>query len=240
MDISVIVPVYNEEDNLKPLYARLVKALDSTAKSYEIIFINDGSKDSSFEILRGFAAENPKVKVIDFVRNFGQHPAIIAGFANASGELVITIDADLQNPPEEISRIAAEFDKGYDVIGTIRQNRNDTLFRRYASKLVNKIRKIVTKIPITDQGCMMRGYSKEVVAHVAAKATKSTFIPILAHKEAKNPTEIPIAHAARNAGESKYTVFTLAKLALNLFKKEPQAAQSQEKHNYEIWEKIGF
>ena len=241
MDISVIVPVYNEEENLAPLFDRMTKALDKIGKKYEIIFVNDGSADSSLEILKGFTQKRPDVvKVIDFVHNFGQHPAIIAGFANASGDLAITIDADLQNPPEEIAKIVAEFDRGHDVIGTIRVNRNDNWFRKYGSKAANKIRKIITKVPITDQGCMLRGYSKDVVAHIVKESRKSTFIPMLAHKFGKSPVEIYVAHAARNAGESKYNVFSLAKLTLNLFKNSEPTEAELEKPKYEIREKIGF
>ena len=204
MQITVVVPVFNEQENLEPLFGRLTKTLDALNKTYEIIFVNDGSADNSLAILKAFNASRPDVaKIIDFERNFGQHPAIIAGFANASGDLVITIDADLQNPPEEIEKISAQFDKGFDVIGTIRQNRNDTWFRRYASKAVNKIRKIITKVPITDQGCMLRGYSNAVVQSIVRDAKKSTFIPMLAHKFAKNPVEIPVAHAARNAAHAQ-------------------------------------
>lgn len=241
MEISVVVPVYNEQENLEPLFARLVKTLDALDKTYEIIFVNDGSADKSLEMLKSFnARRSDVVKVVDFERNFGQHPAIIAGFANASGDLVVTIDADLQNPPEEIAKISAEFDKGFDVIGTIRQNRNDTPFRRYASKTVNKIRKVITKVPITDQGCMLRGYSKDVAANIVKDAKVSTFIPMLAHKFAKNPTEIPVAHAARNAGESKYNIFSLAKLSFNLFKNGAKTEKESAKPVYAIREKIGF
>lgn len=241
MDISVIVPVYNEQENLNPLFERLTKTLDGLGKSYEIIFVNDGSADKSFEMLSGFHKKRPDVvKVIDFTHNFGQHPAIIAGFANASGNLVVTIDADLQNPPEEIVKIVREFEAGHDSIGTIRLNRNNNWFRRYGSKAANKLRRIVTKVPITDQGCMLRGYSKEIASRIARESRKSTFIPMLAYKFSKNPVEIYVLHAARNAGESKYNAFSLAKLALNLFKNGKPTEAELEKPKYEIREKIGF
>ena len=227
MDISVIVPVYNEQENLNPLFERLTKTLDGLGKSYEIIFVNDGSADKSFEMLSGFHKKRPDVvKVIDFTHNFGQHPAIIAGF--------------VQNPPEEIVKIVREFEAGHDSIGTIRLNRNDNWFRRYGSKAANKLRRIVTKVPITDQGCMLRGYSKEIASRIARESRKSTFIPMLAYKFSKNPVEIYVLHAARNAGESKYNAFSLAKLALNLFKNGKPTEAELEKSKYEIREKIGF
>ena len=228
MDISVIIPVFNEEENLKLLYKRMTDTLKKIGKSYELVFVNDCSKDSSLAILKDFAAQDKCVKVVSFEKNCGQHAAIVA----ASGDLQITIDADLQNPPEEIEKIAAEFDRGFDHIATIRQTRNDTPFRKYASKAVNKVRKVITRVPITDQGCMMRGYSKALSNAIVERADEHAFIPMLGYRMAKKPTEILINHAARNAGESKYNVFSLAKLAFN-----PKLLL---KNKYKIAEKIGF
>ena len=241
MDISVIIPVFNEEENLKLLYKRMTDTLKKIGKSYELVFVNDCSKDSSLAILKDFAAQDKCVKVVSFEKNCGQHAAIVAGFESASGDLQITIDADLQNPPEEIEKIAAEFDRGFDHIATIRQTRNDTPFRKYASKAVNKVRKVITRVPITDQGCMMRGYSKALSNAILERADEHAFIPMLGYRMAKKPTEILINPAARNAGESKYNVFSLAKLAFNLFEKQDDGKPKLLlKNKYKIAEKIGF
>ncbi len=240
MNISVIVPVFNEQANIRPLFDRLKSSLEKLDKTFEIIFVNDGSTDTSPSILKDIQSKFDFVKIINFTKNFGQHAAIIAGFANACGELQITIDADLQNPPEEISRIVDAFNQGFDVIGTIRQNRNDSPFRKYSSKILNKLRKKITKIPITDQGCMLRGYKKNIAQEMVSKSTASTFIPILAYTLAKNPTEIDVAHAARNAGKSKYNVFSLAKLGVNTFRKNDSNNAKNRKLTFEIKEKIGF
>ncbi len=240
MDISVIVPVFNEDANIRPLFDRLKTSLENLNKTFEIIFINDGSSDASLTILKEIQSNFDFVKIINFTKNFGQHAAIIAGFANADGALQITIDADLQNPPEEIPRIIDAFNQGFDVIGTIRQNRNDTPFRKYSSKILNKLRKKITKIPITDQGCMLRGYKKSIAQEIVCKSNASTFIPILAYTLAKNPTEINVAHSARNAGKSKYNVFSLAKLGVNTFKKNDSNNAKNRALKFEIKEKIGF
>ncbi len=240
MDISVVVPIFNEQENILPLFERLRSSLEKLDKTFEIIFVNDGSTDASLEIVKNIQANFSFVKIIDFAKNFGQHVAIIAGFENACGNLVITIDADLQNPPEEIARISEQFDKGFDVIGTIRRIRNDSAFRRYCSKILNKLRKIITKIPITDQGCMLRGYSQNIAKKTAQKSVRSTFIPILAYTLAENPTEIYVEHAHRNAGKSKYNAFSLLKLGFNIFKKTNTPVSEDNKIKFQIRDKIGF
>lgn len=239
MEISIIVPVYNECDNLQPLFERLKSTLDKLDTSYELIFVNDGSTDASLNMLKEFYTTHREVvKIIDLSTNSGQHQAILAGFANASGNLLVTIDADLQNPPEEIENIVAKFKKGFDYIGTVRKTRNDSAFRIYASKLMNKIRKVLTHTPITDQGCMLRGYAKSIAKKIINEATNNAFIPILGYNYASNPTEIDVCHSARNAGKSKYNVFSLIKLSTNLFKK--QKSEQSIKRKYTIKEKIGF
>ena len=239
MDVSVVVPVFNEAENIDALFNRLENTLEQLDIDYEIIFVNDGSSDDSLSKMDLARNANNNVKIIDFKRNFGQHVAIVAGFKFASGNLVITIDADLQNPPEEIKKIFQQFKKGFDYIGTVRRERNDSLFRKYASLAVNKIRKIITKIPITDQGCMMRGYSQKIAKTISENAQKHTFIPLMGFQLAERPTEIIVKHSARNFGKSKYNVFSLAKLSLNLFKSASQN-EVKNKIEYEINKKIGF
>jgi undecaprenyl-phosphate 4-deoxy-4-formamido-L-arabinose transferase len=215
--VSVVIPVYNEEQTLPLLFARLYPALDKLGISYEILFINDGSRDRSVALLRQQFEQRPDVtRVILFNGNFGQHMAIMAGFENVRGSRVITLDADLQNPPEEIGNLLAAMDQGHDYVGSIRKNRQDTAFRRYASRAMNWMRERITKIHMTDQGCMLRAYSRPIVDAITSSREINTFIPALAYNYAANPTEIMVAHEERAAGESKYSLYSLLRLNFDL------------------------
>lgn len=215
--VSVVIPVYNEEAGLAALFARLYPALDKLGITYEILFINDGSVDRSAALLREQFQVRPDVtRVILFNGNYGQHMAIMAGFEHARGDRIVTLDADLQNPPEEIGNLLAEMDKGHDYVGTIRKLRQDTAFRRYASKAMNKLRERITSIKMTDQGCMLRAYSRDIVAAINQTRDTSTYIPALAYSFAHNPVEIEVAHEERFAGESKYSLYKLIQLNFDL------------------------
>ena len=215
--ISLVIPVYNEEGNLPELFRRLFSVMNSLSRPYEIILINDGSKDSSLPLMLQARKTHPDtLRVIDFNGNFGQHTAILAGFSIARGTHIITLDADLQNPPEEIPRIVAELDAGHDVVGTIRQKRKDSFFRRWASRAVNKLMNRVTGFTLHDYGCMLRGYSRGIVDIINECGEVSTFIPALAQKFAVNPVELEVSHSAREAGESKYSLFRLIRLQFDL------------------------
>lgn len=215
--VSVVIPVYNEEANLEALFMRLTAVLDKINKPYEILFTNDGSRDRSGEMLKDFHRRRPKqVRVIDFNGNFGQHMAIMAAFERVRGNVVVTLDADLQNPPEEIPKLLAAIEAGHDVVGGYRKNRQDTLFRTYASKIINGIRARITHIRMRDQGCMLRAYRSDIVKHIAASGETSTFIPALAYSFAANPAEVEVEHAARAAGESKYRLYDLIRLNFDL------------------------
>jgi undecaprenyl-phosphate 4-deoxy-4-formamido-L-arabinose transferase len=216
-DLSVIIPVYNEEEGLPALFARLYPALDALDTRYEIVFINDGSTDRSAALLREQFQKRPDVtRVILFNGNFGQHMAIMAGFAHARGRRLVTLDADLQNPPEEIGKLLSEMDRGHDYVGTIRLQRQDSAFRRYASKVMNRVREGITRVKMTDQGCMLRAYSREIVEAVISSREVNTYIPALAYTYAANPTEIEVAHEERAAGESKYSLYKLVRLNFDL------------------------
>ena len=216
-EISVVIPVYNEEDGLAALFARLYPALDALQADYEVIFINDGSRDRSAAMLRSQFEARPEVtRVILFGANFGQHMAISAGFEHARGDIVITLDADLQNPPEEIARLVEKMRAGYDYVGTIRRDRQDSLFRRWASRAMNRLRERITRVKMTDQGCMMRAYSRAIVAAINSCREISTFIPALGYSFALRPVEIEIGHAERHAGESKYSLYSLVRLNFDL------------------------
>jgi len=215
--ISIVVPVYNEEGNLEKLYSRLSSVLDNYGKSYEIIFVNDGSSDASERMLNDFYESRPEqLRIIHFNGNFGQHMAIIAGFERARGEIVITLDADLQNPPEEIPNLVKAIEAGHDYVGTVRKDRQDSWFRRNASRLNNRIRAKITGIVMNDQGCMLRAYKRNVVDAIIACKESSVFIPALGYSYAAHPTEIAVAHSLREAGESKYNIYKLLRLNFDL------------------------
>ncbi|MFC4420621.1 glycosyltransferase [Cupriavidus pampae] len=217
VEVSVVIPVYNEEDGLQALFDRLYPALDAMATSYEVIFINDGSADRSPQMLAAQYHKRPDVtRVILFNGNFGQHMAILAGFEHTRGRIVITLDADLQNPPEEIPRLVEKMREGHDYVGTIRRQRNDTAFRRYASRAMNRLRERITKIRMTDQGCMLRAYDRNVIDTINACREVNTFIPALAYTFSSNPIEIEVGHEQRHAGESKYSLYQLIRLNFDL------------------------
>jgi undecaprenyl-phosphate 4-deoxy-4-formamido-L-arabinose transferase len=215
--LSVVIPVYNEEAVLPSLFARLYPALDALQIPFEIVYVNDGSRDRSVALLRQQFLERPhETRVVLFHANFGQHSAVMAGLAYARGAYVVTLDADLQNPPEEIGKLVGMLDQGYDYVGTIRQQRQDSLWRRSFSKIINKIREWITPVRITDQGCMMRGYSRSVVTALNQTREVNTFIPALASLYAMKPIEVPIAHEERFAGRSKYSLYSLIRLNFDL------------------------
>lgn len=219
--LSVIIPVYNEAEGLQALFDRLYPALDQVAQAqgirYEIVFINDGSKDRSAAMLANqFEKRSDVTRVVLFNSNFGQHMAIMAGFEYANAEYIVTLDADLQNPPEEIGLLVQQLSAGHDYVGTIRSNRKDTWFRRIASIAMNRLREKLTKITMTDQGCMLRGYHRRIIDLVRQCDESNTFIPALAYTFANNPTEIQVKHEERFAGESKYTLYQLIRLNFDL------------------------
>ena len=217
VQLSVVIPVYNEEAVLPALFARLYPALDLLSLRYEIVFVNDGSRDRSVELLSDQYRKRPDVtRVVLFNGNFGQHRAILAGFEHARGQTVLTLDADLQNPPEEIGKFVAKMDEGYDYVGSIREKRQDSWWRTQASRLINRIRERTTSIKMTDHGCMMRAYSRRIVDTINQCQEMNTFIPALAYTYSQHPTEITIRHEERAAGVSKYSFYKLIRLNFDL------------------------
>ena len=216
-ELSVVIPVYNEEASLPALFERLYAALDALAKPYEVIFVDDGSRDRSPAFLREQWQRRPaETRVVLFNANYGQHTAIIAGFERTRGDRVVTLDADLQNPPEEIPKLLAAMDAGHDYVGGVRREREDSWWRRVASRAMNRLRERITHIRMTDQGCMLRAYTHDIVQAVAASREVSTFIPALAYTFAHRPTEVEVAHAERAAGQSKYSLYRLIRLNFDL------------------------
>jgi undecaprenyl-phosphate 4-deoxy-4-formamido-L-arabinose transferase len=214
--LSVVIPVYNEEANLPELLGRLTATLASLGRPYEIVLVNDGSRDRSLPLLREAAARDPHLVVVDFNRNYGQHAAVFAGFEVSRGEVVVTIDADLQNPPEEIPKLVAKMEEGYDVVGSIRVQRQDSALRKVASRIVNRMTALATGVQLSDYGCMLRAYSRPVVKVLSESHEISTFIPVLADLFAGRVTEIPVAHSERKHGESKYSLLKLVRLQFDL------------------------
>ncbi|PTB17656.1 glycosyltransferase [Trinickia symbiotica] len=215
--ISVVIPVYNEEAGLAALFARLYPALDALGESYEVLFVNDGSRDKSAAMLaEQFRARPDTTRVVLLAGNYGQHMAILAGFEQSRGEIVLTLDADLQNPPEEIGKLVAKMREGYDYVGSIRRDRQDTLWRRKASRAMNRLRERITRIRMTDQGCMLRAYSRQIIDTINRCGEVNTFIPALAYTFAQNPIEVEVAHEERFAGVSKYSLYSLIRLNFDL------------------------
>lgn len=214
--ISVVVPVYNEEKNLPLLMDRMEAALRTMGRPYEIVFVDDGSRDRSLDILAGFAGREG-VRVVELTRNYGQHSAIMSGFSIVRGQIVVTLDADLQNPPEEIPGLVRAMEEGnYEVVGTVRVMRQDSLFRTVPSRIVNAMTRRITGVRMTDWGCMLRAYRREVVDRMVESQEYSTFIPALATLYAKRMTEIPVGHADRHGGVSNYTLARLLSLQFDL------------------------
>jgi len=216
-EITVIIPVYNEEAILPALFSRLYAVMDKLECSYECLFIDDGSTDRSAALLREqFTSRSAHTRVILLNGNFGQHAAILAGFDYMRGRRAITLDADLQNPPEEIGKLLGKMDEGFDYVGTIRIQRQDHWWRRVASGCINKLRESTTNIRMTDQGCMLRAYDYAIVQAIKQTQEINTFIPALAYLYARNPTEVKVAHSERQAGESKYSLYKLMRINFDL------------------------
>jgi undecaprenyl-phosphate 4-deoxy-4-formamido-L-arabinose transferase len=215
-DFSVVIPVFNEKDNLPELIDRCLAACKQTCRTFEIILVDDGSRDGSRDLICGAADHHPEVIGLILNRNYGQHAAVFVGLQHSKGKIVITLDADLQNPPEEIPNLVREMDSGVDVVGTVRQDRQDSAFRRIASALVNRTVQRSTGVMMHDYGCMLRAYRRPIVDAMLQCREHSTFIPILANSFAGSTAEIAVKHAPREKGESKYSILKLISLQFDL------------------------
>ncbi|MFZ4723090.1 MAG: glycosyltransferase [Phycisphaerales bacterium] len=215
--VSVVVPVFNERENLPELLRRTLAAGRALGRPWELLLIDDGSRDGSDEMLSQYAREHAgEVKALLLYRNAGQHNAILCGFAHAQGDIMVTLDADLQNPPEEIGRLVEKIEEGFDVVGSVRQDRQDAAFRKIFSGMVNLMVRRSTGVILHDYGCMLRAYRRKVVEAMLTCRERSTFIPVLANLFAKRVTEIPVGHAERAAGTSKYSFYKLINLQFDL------------------------
>ncbi len=221
IDLSIVIPIFNEAAGLDSLFARLYPALDKLTRefslNYELILIDDGSRDQSPAMLREQFTKRPDVtRVVLLAVNAGQHMAIKAGFEVTRGTTVVTLDADLQNPPEEIGKLVAKINEGYDYVGGYRRERQDSAFRKYPSRLLNRIRERTTRIRMRDQGCMLRAYSRPIIDAINHSNEVNLYIPALAFIYARNPTDVEVAHEERAAGESKYPLSKLIRLNFDL------------------------
>jgi undecaprenyl-phosphate 4-deoxy-4-formamido-L-arabinose transferase len=215
--LSAVIPVFNEEASLERLHARLDAVLAGSGRPYEVIYVDDGSTDGSLRVLQGLLDRQPhRVRIVELYRNAGQFMAVLAGLERARGEVIVTLDADLQNPPEDIPRLLERIDAGHDVVNGWRRHRRDGPFRRLASRLANRVAARVTGLALRDHGCMLRACRREVVDQVIAHREHAAYLPTLVNALARRPAEIPVGHAGRAAGVSKYPLRRLLALQLDM------------------------
>ncbi len=215
--LSLFLPVYNEEENLPRLNEKIFQAMNQLGQSFEVIYVDDGSTDQSLELLRKFAASDGRVRVISFRRNYGQTAAMAAGINEARGDVLIPMDADLQNDPADIERLLAKLDEGYDVVSGWRKNRRDAFVTRtLPSKLANGLISKISGVELHDYGCSLKAYRREVLKDVQLYGEMHRFIPIYASWAGARVTEIPVAHHPRMAGKSKYGLSRTIKVVFDL------------------------
>lgn len=215
--ISIVIPVFNEEACIEELLKRTLEACESIGKPFEIICVNDGSRDKSSELIKKAAAQyKGKIIGVELNRNYGQHAAVMAGFEQAKGDIIVTLDADLQNPPEEIPKLVEAMGVDMEVVGTIRTPRCDSFFRKISSLIINKVTAKATGVKMHDYGCMLRAYRRNIVDAMLQCHERSTFIPVLANSFAQKTTEIEVSHEERQIGSSKYSLWKLINLQFDL------------------------
>ena len=215
--LSIVLPVYNEEENITLQYEKIIETVDQLKKSYEIIFVDDGSRDRSFEILERIAKKNKRVKVVQFRRNFGQTAAMAAGIDHSVGEVIVFMDSDLQNEPADIAHLLEKIEEGYDVVSGWRYERKDRLFsRKIPSKIANKLISKVTGVPLHDLGCSLKAYRADVLRKINLYGEMHRFIPIHTSWVGAKIIEIPVGHHPRQYGKSKYGIIRTFKVMLDL------------------------
>ena len=217
MDLSVIVPLYNEEDSVIPLYEAIVKSVDTIGISYEILFVDDGSKDDTVSIAGGLAANDTRLRIIKFRRNYGQTPAMAAGIDNAKGRILVTMDGDLQNDPDDIPRLVKKIDDGFDIVVGWRHKRKDKLItRKIPSRIANWLIGKITGVPIKDNGCSLKAYKAEVIKNIPLYSEMHRFIPAMTSLAGTRIAEVKVKHHARQFGVSKYGLTRIYKVLMDL------------------------
>jgi len=218
MDVSIVIPVYNEEESLPPLHAAIQSALGGLNRSWEVIYVNDGSRDNSQAVLEALASQDPaKVCVVEFRRNFGQTTAVAAGIDHARGDVIVFLDADLQNDPADIPMMLEKLEEGYDVISGWRKNREDNaLTRNLPSHMANWLISQVTGVHLHDYGCTLKAYRREVITGFRLYGEMHRFIPVYANAIGAKMLEVPVRHHARQFGKSKYGLERTVKVVLDL------------------------
>lgn len=217
LELSVIIPVFNEEKNLEPLYEEISRVLDSLGQAFEIIFIDDGSRDGSFPVLKRIQEKDKAVKIIRLRRNFGQTAALSAGFDYARGRVMVTMDADLQNDPKDIPALLAKINEGYDLVSGWRQKRHDKFFtRRLPSIVANRLISFLTGVKLHDYGCTLKAFRKEIIKSIRLYGELHRFIPAIASTLGVSIAEVKVNHRPRQFGRSKYTIFRLPRVILDM------------------------
>jgi glycosyltransferase involved in cell wall biosynthesis len=215
--LSILIPVFNEEENIPPLFDRLITALQKTGRAYEIIFVDDGSSDGSLELLLDISKRNPNVKIISFSRNFGQTAALSAGIDSSNGEIIIPMDGDFQNDPEDILLLLQKIEEGFDVVSGWRKDRKDPFFtRRFPSMIANKMISFIGGVRLHDYGCTLKAYRRDILKNIRLYGEMHRFIPIYAQWIGARVAEIPVNHFPRRSGSSKYGLSRVFKVILDL------------------------
>lgn len=217
MDLSVIVPLYNEEDCVIPLYEAIIKAVDTTGLEYEMLFVDDGSVDNTVSVASKLAAKDKRLRIIKFRRNYGQTPAMAAGIDNARGKVLVTMDGDLQNDPDDIPELLRKIEEGYDIVVGWRHNRQDKLItRKIPSIIANWLIGKITGVPIKDNGCSLKAYKSDVIKNIPLYSEMHRFIPAMTSLAGTKIAEIKVKHHARVFGESKYGLSRIYKVLIDL------------------------
>lgn len=217
LDISVVIPLFNEEESIPLLYEKLTTVLEEYGRPYEVIIVDDGSSDNSFSLLRNFARDDTRLRIVRFRRNFGQTAAFSAGFDHARGDVVITMDADLQNDPRDIPKLMEQVDAGYDIVSGWRKDRQDRyLDRKLPSIIANRLISNVTEVRLHDYGCSLKAYRREILQDVQLYGELHRFIPALASQVGGKVTEVAVNHYARQFGTSKYGISRTVRVVLDL------------------------
>ncbi len=215
--LSIVIPVYNEEDSIDPLYKSLIPVLEGTGRKYEVILIDDGSRDKSFDKLKNLHDKNRNFKIIKFRRNFGQTQAMSAGFDYSSGQIIITMDADLQNDPADIPNILKKMDEGYDIVSGWRKDRKDKLFsRRLPSVIANRMISRLFNVRLHDYGCTLKAYRKDILDNIELYGEMHRYIPAVASWMGVKVAEIPVNHHPRKYGKAKYGISRTTRVILDL------------------------